>query len=62
MSEESTTPDLVELVRRWNEAWNRRDVDAGLSLLSPDIVFRPIATFTDSQERQGLDAMRRFWD
>ena len=62
MPEESTTPDLVEIVRRANDAWNRRDVDAWLGLLSPDIVLRPISTFTDSQERRGLDAGRRFWD
>jgi ketosteroid isomerase-like protein len=30
-----------------------------MSLLAPDFVFRPIATFTDSQER-GLDEYRRF--
>lgn len=62
MSEQSTTPDREELVRRSYEAWNRRDVDAWLSLLSPDIVFRPVSTFTDSKERRGLDTMRRFMD
>ena len=33
MSEESTTPDLAELMRRANEAANRRDFDALLSFL-----------------------------
>jgi uncharacterized protein (TIGR02246 family) len=40
MSRESTTPsagdDLAELVRRWVEAWNRRDVDGVVALLAPD--------------------------
>jgi ketosteroid isomerase-like protein len=62
MPEESTTPDLVEIIRRANDAWNRRDVDAWLSLLSPDIVYRPVPAFTDSQERQGLGAMRRWME
>jgi ketosteroid isomerase-like protein len=62
MPEESTTPDRVELVRRANDAFNGRDVDAWLSLLSPDIVYRPVPTFTDSQERRGLGAMRRFME
>jgi ketosteroid isomerase-like protein len=39
MSEESTTPDLVELVRRFNDAWNRRDVDAFLSLVAANVVY-----------------------
>jgi ketosteroid isomerase-like protein len=39
MSEESTTPDLVELVRRSFEASNRRDLDARMSFFGPDAVF-----------------------
>jgi limonene-1,2-epoxide hydrolase len=35
MSEESTTPDLVELVRRFVAALNRRDIDASLSFFAP---------------------------
>jgi hypothetical protein len=27
--EESTTPDVLELTRRWVDAWNRKGVDAG---------------------------------
>jgi ketosteroid isomerase-like protein len=45
-----------------HEAWSRRDVDAWSDLLSPDIVFRPIPSFTDSQERRGLGGMRRFME
>ena len=39
MSEESTTPDLVELVRRQLEAANRRDLDAFMSVCPPDGVY-----------------------
>ncbi len=59
---EDTTRARVELVRRLVEAWNRRDVDAWLSCFAPDVVYRPIPTFTDSQERRGLGAMRRFME
>jgi uncharacterized protein (TIGR02246 family) len=38
MSEESTTPHLVELVRRQFEAGNRRDLDAVTSSFAPDAV------------------------
>ncbi len=39
MSEESTTPDLVELTRRAFEAGGRRDFDAVLSFYTPDAVW-----------------------
>ena len=39
MSEESTTPDLVELTRRQFEAVNRHDMDAVMSRCTPDGVY-----------------------
>jgi ketosteroid isomerase-like protein len=39
MSEESTTPDSVERVRRQFEAGNRRDIDAVMSSFAVDAVF-----------------------
>jgi ketosteroid isomerase-like protein len=39
MSEESTTPDLVELARRSVEAGNSRDFDAMLRFFAPDGVW-----------------------
>ena len=38
MSHESTTPDLVERVRRQFEAGNRRDIDAVMSSFAVDAV------------------------
>ena len=39
MSEESTTPDLVELVRRTVETANSRDLDAIMAFYTPDAVW-----------------------
>jgi ketosteroid isomerase-like protein len=39
MSEESTTPDLVERWRHAFEAGNRRDFDAVVSFMAPDAVW-----------------------
>jgi ketosteroid isomerase-like protein len=39
MTEESTTPDLVELFRLSVEAVNRGDLDAYMGLYAPDAVF-----------------------
>jgi ketosteroid isomerase-like protein len=38
MTEESTTPDLVELVRKQVEALNRGDVDGVMSSVAEDVV------------------------
>jgi ketosteroid isomerase-like protein len=39
VSQESTTPDLVERFRRSVEAFNRRDIDGVMSFYSPDVVW-----------------------
>ena len=38
MAEESTTPDLAELARRFFEAANKREFDAIASFYAPDAV------------------------
>lgn len=42
MSEESTTPDLLELTRQGIDAGNRRDLDAVMSLYAPDVVWESL--------------------
>ena len=58
MSEESTTPDLVELVVAFFEAANRRDLEARMSFFAPEAVWdlspMGIGTF------EGRVAIRRF--
>jgi len=39
MSEESTTPDLVERQKRLTEVGNRRDLDAMMAFYAPDGVY-----------------------
>jgi ketosteroid isomerase-like protein len=60
MSEESTTPDLVELTRRSFEAGNRRDVDAAIGFYGPDSVWdlSPMGLGT----YEGLVAIRSFFE
>lgn len=43
MSEDSTTPDLVELTRQSFETAKRRDLDAALTLHAPDAVLESVA-------------------
>ena len=57
MPEESTTPDLVELMRRGFEAANRRDVDAGASFYAPDAVYESAGM---GASFEGVAAIREF--
>ena len=59
MSQESTTPDLIELARLLNEAFNRRDFDAVESFFAPDAVtvgLEGIGTY------EGAAAIRGFYE
>ena len=58
MPEESTTPDLIELVRRFLEALNRRDFDAMMSFYAPDAVLDLSDLGLGTYD--GLDAIRAF--
>jgi ketosteroid isomerase-like protein len=58
MTEESKTPDLVELGDRFLEAANRRDLDSMASSFAPDAVLEnagALGTF------EGGAAIRGFW-
>ena len=58
MTEESTTPDLVGLVRRLNEAINRRDIDAVESFYAQDAV----CVGTELAAFEGAAAIRGFYE
>ena len=59
MSQESTTPDLVELGRRFVEAGNRRDIDAVMSHFAPDPVWESMGMAT---RFEGVAAIRGFYE
>jgi ketosteroid isomerase-like protein len=59
VSQESTTPDLIGLARRLNEAINRRDWDAVESFYAPDavsVLTEGVGTF------EGAAAIRAFYE
>ena len=60
MAEESTAPDVVELVRRITDAASARDLDAVLSFYAPDAVWdmTPVGLGT----YEGAAAMRGFFE
>ena len=52
----------VEVVRRFYEAWDRRDLDETVALLAGDFEFRPFGEWGDLQDvYQGHEGWRSFW-
>ena len=61
MPEESTTSDLVELVRRQFEAGNRRDLDAVTSSFAPDAVMDGRALGDHFEGRAAIRSFLEDW-
>jgi uncharacterized protein (TIGR02246 family) len=61
MSEESTTPDLLELVRRQRDAGNRRDLDAVTNSFAPDAVFEGRASGDRFEGRAAIRSFLEDW-
>ncbi len=59
MSEESTTPDLVEITR-FNDAASRGDIDLLMSFFAPDAVW--VGSLSGIGSLQGAAAIRSFLD
>src|SRR5438105_15517036 len=59
MSGEPTTPDLVELTRRFFEAANRRDLDAAQGFYAANAVWETVSLGTSFE---GVAAIRGFYE
>jgi steroid delta-isomerase-like uncharacterized protein len=55
-----TTTETV--VSRFNDAFNRHDVDAIMALMTDDCVFENTSPAPNGQRYEGHDAVRAFWE
>jgi uncharacterized protein (TIGR02246 family) len=55
-------PDAAAIVQRFNEAFNRHDVDAVMALMTEDCVFENTRPRPDGERYQGQAAVRGFWE
>jgi ketosteroid isomerase-like protein len=53
--------DPVAVVRAFNEAWDRHDLDGTLALMSVDAVFESTGPAPDGAPHRGHDAIRAAW-
>jgi len=52
----------TEVVQRFNEAFNRHDVDAIMALMTDDCVFENTRPVPDGERFEGRNRVRAFWE
>jgi ketosteroid isomerase-like protein len=58
---DAETKATLEVVNRFNEAFNRHDVDGVMALMTPDCVFENTLPPPDGERFEGAAAVRTFW-
>jgi ketosteroid isomerase-like protein len=61
MRTDQVTTDTLATVNRFNEAFNRHDVDAIMALMTDDCVFDNTLPVPDGQKYIGQEAVRGYW-
>ena len=56
------TADTLEAVNRFNDAFNRHDVDAVMQAMTDDCVFENTRPTPDGERIEGAEAVRAFWE
>jgi ketosteroid isomerase-like protein len=51
----------LDVIRRFNEAFNRHDVDGVMALMTADCVFENTFPAPDGERYEGATAVRGFW-
>ena len=57
-----TTEATADAVNRFNDAFNARDVDAIMELMTDDVVFENTSPSPDGERHEGQAAVRAFWE
>jgi ketosteroid isomerase-like protein len=61
-AQDEATRATLEAVDRFNEAFNRHDVDAVMALMTDDCVLDSTSPAPDGQRFVGQEAVRQVWD
>jgi ketosteroid isomerase-like protein len=56
------TVATLETIERFNEAFNRHDVDAVMGLMTDDVMFENTSPAPDGERYAGQAAVRAFWE
>ena len=56
------TKETLDVIDRFNEAFNRHDVDAVMALMTDDVIFDSTGPAPDGELFEGADPVRGFWE
>jgi ketosteroid isomerase-like protein len=59
---DAATRETLAVVERFNNAFNSRDVDAVMALMTPDCVFESTGPAPDGVRHEGQAAVRGVWE
>jgi ketosteroid isomerase-like protein len=58
----STAGETEAIIARFNEAFNRHDVDAVMALMTDDVIFENTSPAPDGERYVGQQDVRAFWE
>lgn len=62
VQEDNVTKDTLEAIQRFNEAFNRHDVDGVMAAMTEDCLFENTSPPPDGERYSGQAAVRAFWE
>ncbi|MGB2695518.1 MAG: nuclear transport factor 2 family protein [Dehalococcoidia bacterium] len=61
-TQDPTTAATLDVIERFNEAFNNHDVDHVMALMTDDVVFENTSPSPDGERYEGQAAVRAFWE
>ena len=58
---DTATAETLATIDRFNDAFNRHDVDAVMSLMTDDVIFENTTPPPEGERYEGQEAVRAFW-
>ena len=62
MTQTADTATTLDVIDRFNEAFNRHDVDAVMALMTDDVIFENTSPRPDGERFKGQADVRGFWE
>jgi ketosteroid isomerase-like protein len=59
---DAMTEATLATIERFNDAFNRHDIDAVMALMTEDVVFENTSPPPDGERHEGQAAVRAFWE